>query len=83
MNWKRYGECRGKPACSEVVIRCDPADVDHPWVRKRKAMYEAMDRRVLVAAGPAKRGNRPRPDAPATRRPPLERAGMRAAPSTS
>ena len=65
MNWKRYGECRGKPACSEVLIRCDPGDVDHPWVRKRKAMYEAMDRRVLVTPGPAKRGRRLRPVAAA------------------
>jgi len=60
MNWKRYGECRGKPACSEVVIRCDPGDVDHPWVRKRKAMYEAMDRRVLVTSGSARRARRRR-----------------------
>jgi len=48
MHWKAYSECRGQPPCSEVVIRCSQDDRGHPWVQKRKAMYEELGRRVVV-----------------------------------
>ena len=60
MIWNRYGECRGKAPTCEVVIRCDAADRDHPWVVQRKAMYEQMGRRVLVSHWPKKRSGRSR-----------------------
>jgi len=48
MQWNTYSECRGRPACGEVVIRCSRGDNDHPWVRGRKAMYEKLGKRVIV-----------------------------------
>jgi len=49
MDWKRYSEGRGRPSRGEVVIRCAPADRDHPWVRRRRAQYEAAGKRTVVA----------------------------------
>jgi hypothetical protein len=63
MNWKDYSECRGKPPCSEVVIRCRAEDADHPWVCRRKRMYEAMGKRVVVTGRPS-RTDRRRDDRP-------------------
>ena len=67
MHWNSYGECRGRPACSEVLIRCDPGDQDHPWVLKRKSMYEKLGKRVVVVTAPSDddRPSRPRRSGPA------------------
>lgn len=47
INWRAYRESRG--ACQdEVVIVFDPANADHPYIQRRREMYEAEGKVVIL-----------------------------------
>ena len=48
MHWKSYAETRGGPPALEVVIRFDPRDAAHPFLRRRAAGYQADGKLVVL-----------------------------------
>jgi hypothetical protein len=58
MHWKSYAEARGRPPDCEVVIRFDPRDESHPFLRRRVAGYESDGKAVVLR--PTVPGERPR-----------------------
>ena len=54
MHWKSYAETRGRPPGLEVVIRFDPRDTAHPFLRRRIAGYEAEGKVVVLRPGEAR-----------------------------
>ena len=53
MHWKSYAEMRGNPPDLEVVLRFDPRDRDHPFLRRRIELYRSAGKAVVLrpAAG--------------------------------
>jgi len=48
MNWKQYSEIGGRPPTHEVVLRFDPKDSQHPFLRSRKDLYEQEGKKVVL-----------------------------------
>ena len=48
MKMANYSESLGKPPSHEIILRCHPDDVGHPFVLHRVLMYQKTGKHVVI-----------------------------------